>query len=80
MKPRLKMKVKHDRLNVLIWSHVVIIIYRILRLSFNQYYFKYIFSMMTNENQFNFYMYNILVNLLDYNYINFMACGLFFGV
>jgi hypothetical protein len=36
--------------------------------------------MIMNENQFNFYMYNIFVNLLDYNYTNVMACGLFFGV
>jgi len=56
MKPRLKKKVKHERLIGLIWSHVVIIIYWILRLSFNQYYFKYIFSIITNENQFNFYI------------------------
>ena len=35
---------------------------------------------MTKENQFNFYMHNIFFNLLDYNYTDFMACGLFFGV
>ena len=79
MKPRLK-KNKVERLNGLIWSYVVIIIYWILRLSFNQYYFKYILSIMTKENQFNFYMHNIFFNLLDYNYTDFMACGLFFGV
>jgi hypothetical protein len=61
------------------WSHVVIIIYRIIRLFVNQYYFKYIFSIVTNENQFRFYITDIFVNLLDYNYINFMACGLFVG-
>lgn len=59
------------------WSHVVIIIYRIIRLSLNQYYFKCIFEIVTNENQFRFYIIDIFVNLLDYNYINFMACGLF---
>jgi uncharacterized membrane protein YobD (UPF0266 family) len=78
MKPRLKTKVKLERFNGLIWSHVVIIIYRILRTYINHCYFKYT-SLLMNESLINFYIHDIFVDLLDYNCINFMACGLFFG-